>query len=136
MQVAPSRSARAASGVACVVLVVQDHALREAMRDALSDEAFEVAEAASYDDGAELLRGAARGCVVVIDHPRTGEEAAACRDLLREGEGRSTLVWVAATAPLDDLADPRVPMVMMPFTTGELVEAVESAMTCFGGRRR
>ncbi|HET9598728.1 MAG TPA: hypothetical protein VFP65_24350 [Anaeromyxobacteraceae bacterium] len=119
-----------------MLVVVQDHPLREAMRDALVGEGFEVSVAASFEHGAGVVREAERGCVVVIDHPRTGGEAAACRELLREGEGRCTLVWVASAPPSEALADPRVPVVLMPFTSDELAGAVDKAMICLGGGRR
>lgn len=127
-------SLRPSAGGPIVLVVEEDHDLRAAMRDELAEEGFEVVEVRSFESGAEVLAALDRPCVVVIDHPRTAAARDACQPLLEAAEGRAPLVWVASSPPRERLADPRVPLLLMPFGAEEFAEAVETAMLCLGGR--
>lgn len=121
---------------ATVCVIEDDEGIRDIVRDLLTDEGYEVIEAATGLEGKHILEASNERLIVVLDYRLPALDGCDLLEIVAQDEDlreRHTFIMMSASPAktvedceeaLDELD---VPIIPKPFNIDELVEAVQQA---------
>jgi two-component system, response regulator, stage 0 sporulation protein F len=122
--------------IAKVCVIEDDAGIRETVRDLLTDEGYEVIQAANGLEGKRILENSQEGLIVVLDYRLPVLDGCDLLEIVAQDkqlQARHTFIMMSASPAktiedceeaIDELV---VPVIPKPFDIDELVEAVRQA---------
>jgi CheY-like chemotaxis protein len=120
----------ASSGPGALILVVEDEeAIRQLIRDTLEGEGYRVRTARSAEDALVLLSDVAPS-LILLDVRLPGMDGFGFVEAYRQrtGSGAAPIILVSALRPRDELPDGVVGYLRKPFDLDDLLERVERSI--------
>ena len=121
---------------ATVCVIEDDEGIRDIVRDLLTDEGYNVIEAATGLEGKQILDASAARLIVILDYRLPALDGCDLLEIVAQDEDlreRHTFIMMSASpaktveACEEAIDDLNVPIVPKPFDIDELVEAVRQA---------